>query len=275
MPGTGEEDAKGAQDVRDTVPVSPVPPLGAPGNKKEDEGLAPDTVQIPDPDQSPKVPDHVEQEAEQEQDNEAQEVPEEPRAQDPVSDEEKEAEPEVETKDHGEIAVEPDPKFDLAKLLSGIARVKNSSALAVEDDPVVSKVTVPAKMAKTEGFHEAKLREIQQWERKRVMKSVKDEKYPLIDTTWVFPEKVMASGKTKEKARLVARGFQDLGEGMTDTYSPTCSRNCLRLLLALCATEGWVPAVIDVTTALLQGKPIDRDVYLRPPKEAKEDSDRV
>ena len=107
------------------------------------------------------------------------------------------------------------------------------------------------------------------------MKSVKDENYPLIDTTWVFTQKVMASGKTKEKARLVARGFQDLGEGMTDTYSPTCSRNCLRLLLALCATEGWVPAVIDVTTAFLQGKPIERDVYLRPPKEAMEDSDRV
>ena len=129
-----------------------------------------------------------------------------------MSDEEKEAEPEVETKDHGEIAVEPEPKFDLAKLLSGNARVKNSSALAVEEDPVVSKVTVPAKMAKTEGFHEAKLREIQQWERKRVMKSVKDENYPLIDTTWVFTQKVMASGKTKERARLVARGFQNLGE---------------------------------------------------------------
>ena len=113
----------------------------------------------------------------------------------------------METKDQGEIAVEPEPKFDLAKLLSGIARVKNSSALAVEDDPVVSKVTVPAKMAKTEGFHEAKLREIQQWERKQVMKSVKDENYPLIDTTWVFTQKVMTSGKTKEKARLVARGF--------------------------------------------------------------------
>ena len=207
MPGTGEEDAKGAQDVRDTIPVSPAPPLGAPGNKKEDEGLAPGTVQIPDPDQSPVVPDQVEQEVEQERDNETQEVPEEPRGQDPVSDEEKEAEPEVETKDHGEIAVEPEPKFDLAKLLSGIARVKNSSALAVEDDPVVSKVTVPAKMAKTEGFHEAKVREIKQWERKRVMKSVKDENYPLIDTTWVFTQKVMASGKTKEKARLVARGF--------------------------------------------------------------------
>ena len=66
MPDTGDEDAKGAKDVRGTIPVSPAPPLGAPVNKKEDEGLAPGTVQIPDPDQSPVVPDQVEQEVEQE-----------------------------------------------------------------------------------------------------------------------------------------------------------------------------------------------------------------
>ena len=118
MPGTGEGDAKGAQDVSDTIPVPPAPPLGAPGSKKEEEGLAPGTDQIPDqipdPDPSPVVPDQVEQEVDQERDNETQEVPEEPRAQDPVSDGEKEAEPEVETKDHGEIAVEPEPRFDLA-----------------------------------------------------------------------------------------------------------------------------------------------------------------
>ena len=149
--------------------------------------------------------------------HETQGVPEEPGGQDSVSDEEKEAEPGVVVKDQGEIAVEPEPKFDLARLLSRIVRVKNSSALAVEDDPVVSKVSVPAKMAKMEGFHEEKVREIKQWERKGVMKSVKDENYPLIDTTWVHTQKVMAFGKTKEKAPLVARGFQDLGEGMTDT----------------------------------------------------------
>ena len=166
MLGTGEEDAKDAQGVKDTVSVSPVPLLGARGNKKEDEGLAPGTTQSPESEQRPVVPDQVEQEVEQERDNETQGVPEEPRGQDPVSDEEKEAEPEVVAKGQGEIAVEPEPKFDLAKLLSGIARVKNSSALAVEDDPVVSKVTVPAKMAKTEGFHEATVRDIQQWERK-------------------------------------------------------------------------------------------------------------
>ena len=117
MPGTGEEDAKDAQGAKDTASVSPVQLLGAPGNKKEDEGLAPGTAQSPDSDQSPVVPDQVEQEVEKERDNETQGAPEEPRGQDSVSDEEKETEPEVVAKDQVEIAVEPEPKFDLARLL--------------------------------------------------------------------------------------------------------------------------------------------------------------
>ena len=62
VPGTGEEDAKGAQGVKDTASVSLVPLSGAPGNKKKNEGLAPGTAQSPDSDESPVVPDQVEQE---------------------------------------------------------------------------------------------------------------------------------------------------------------------------------------------------------------------
>ena len=37
----------------------------------------------------------------------------------------------------------------------------------------------------------------------------------------------------------------------------------------------WVPSVIDVTTAFLQGRPKERDVYLKPPKTAMEDPNTV
>ena len=66
VPGTGEEDAKDAQDVKDTASVWPVPLLGAPGNKKEEEGLVRGAAQSPDSDQSPVVLGQVEQEDEQE-----------------------------------------------------------------------------------------------------------------------------------------------------------------------------------------------------------------
>ena len=78
---------------------------------------------------------------------------------------------------------------------------------------------------------------------------------------------MFASGKVEEKACLVARGFHDSREGLEEKYSPKYPRNRLRLILALCALKGWVPSVIDVTTAFLQGKTIEREVYLKPPKE--------
>ena len=46
----------------------------------------------------------------------------------------------------------------------------------------------------------------------------------------------------------------------------------MRLLLSLCAVKAWVPNVIDVTTAFLQGHPIEREVYLKPPKAAIENT---
>ena len=65
--------------------------------------------------------------------------------------------------------------------------------------------------------------------------------------------------------------MDDVGE----VYAPTCSKGTMRLLLSLCAVRAWVPIVIDVTTEFLQGRPIERDVYLKPPKAAMENSNTV
>ena len=60
-----------------------------------------------------------------------------------------------------------------------------------------------------------------------------------------------------------------------EVYAPTCSKGTMRILLSLCAVKGWVPNVIDVTTAFLQGRPIERDVYLKTPKAAMENPNTV
>ena len=127
-------------------------------------------------------------------------------------------------------------------------------ALAVEtdeEDPVVAKLTASAKDAKTEGFEKAQEREIEQWRKKKVMETVNNEDFHTIETTWVFTKKIHASGKEKEKARLVARGFQDEMDEVGEVYAPTCSKGTMRLLLSLFAVRAWVPSVIDVTTAFL------------------------
>ena len=56
------------------------------------------------------------------------------------------------------------------------------------------------------------------------------------------------------KGRLVARRYQEKHLWQTD--STTCNKECLRLILS---------------SALLQGKPIERDVYIASPPEADKD----
>ena len=49
--------------------------------------------------------------------------------------------------------------------------------------------------------------------------------------------------------------------------SPTCGRENLRLILLISNLNGWKIITMDVKSAFLQGKPIERDVYLKLPKE--------
>lgn len=73
------------------------------------------------------------------------------------------------------------------------------------------------------------------------------------------------------KARLCARGNEERNKAQIDSFSPTVARSTVRLLLALLVTMGWQPRTVDVSTAFLQGMPIDRPhpVWVRPPREAR------
>ena len=65
----------------------------------------------------------------------------------------------------------------------------------------------------------------------------------------------------------MARGFEeDVNSLKTD--SPTCSKECLRILLTIIAAKSWTLHSIDVKSAFLQGIPMTRVVFIRPPKEA-------
>ena len=64
----------------------------------------------------------------------------------------------------------------------------------------------------------------------------------------------------KVKYRLVARGFEEDTEAIR-TDSPTCSRDTLRVLMFLVVSMGWNIKHIDVESAFLQGKKLDRSIY--------------
>ena len=83
---------------------------------------------------------------------------------------------------------------------------------------------------------------------------------------WVVTPK-LDNGIWKTKARLVARGFEKT-ENNFRTDSPTCLKESLMVALTIAASNCWTINSIDIKSAFLQGKPIDRKVFLKPQKEA-------
>ena len=70
------------------------------------------------------------------------------------------------------------------------------------------------------------------------------------------------------KACLVARGFEEENLNNICKNSPTCCKdNFSRLVLSVIVSNSWIIHSLDIKSPFLQGKKIDRDVYLKPPKE--------
>ena len=120
---------------------------------------------------------------------------------------------------------------------------------------------------KEDKFEEAKERELSNWNKLNVYKEVDDEGQTFISSRWVFTKKIIGDDVIK-KARLVCRGFEEDSEGIRND-SPTCSKDSLRISLSIISSKGWEMNSLDVRAAFLQGKELERDVYMKPPKEAK------
>ena len=124
-------------------------------------------------------------------------------------------------------------------------------------------------LCKNETFDvvEAKLKELENWKNNKVYNEVDNEGQNLISVRWVITEKII-DGITRMKARLVARGFEEIENHNIRKDSPTCGKENLRLMFLLTSAHEWKVNSMDIRAAFLQGKPIERDVYLKPPKEA-------
>ena len=111
----------------------------------------------------------------------------------------------------------------------------------------------------------AKDREFQSWAENNVFEMVEDRGQHCISVRWVITEKVV-EGKVVTKARLVVRGFEENTSDLQKD-SPTCSREAIRILIAIAASKQWDCHTVDVKSAYLQGDQIKRTIFVRPPKE--------
>ena len=80
--------------------------------------------------------------------------------------------------------------------------------------------------------------------------------------TWVITK----NGE-QVKARLVARGFEEVEKVEKDSL--TVAKSTMRILMSVAVSKGWTVKATDIKSAFLQGKEIQRDVYIKPPYEAK------
>ncbi|XP_077974967.1 uncharacterized protein LOC144430759 [Styela clava] len=115
-------------------------------------------------------------------------------------------------------------------------------------------------------FLEAKKSELKSWRQNKVYNEVENVGQPTISVRWVCSMKDTEDGIIP-KARLVARGFEEQTDDIAKE-SPTCSKDSLRVLIAIVAQKKWKLHTIDIKTAFLQGNCVDREIFLKPPKEA-------
>ena len=81
----------------------------------------------------------------------------------------------------------------------------------------------------------------------------------------------------KHKARLVISGHTDPDVGCLETDAPTINRLSVLTVLQIVAsrrsTHGWEASAGDITAALLNGDPLERELYLKQPKSGLGDLD--
>ena len=127
-------------------------------------------------------------------------------------------------------------------------------------------VVIPRYLHKQAECIKAKEDELENWENFGTYIEVPDEGQSTLNTNWVLTKKVI-EGKEGVKARLCVRGDQEKDVDAIRTDSPTVNKTNVKLFYILAAMKDWKIKTADVKAAFLQGASLDRDVFLKPPKE--------
>ena len=125
--------------------------------------------------------------------------------------------------------------------------------------------------ARPDEAKEAMEQEMKKFEDFNAFKVVPDEGQHTIKTRWVFTDQENDGKGVKLKSRLCMRG--DLEDNIENIRadSPTAHKDSLKLTLSIAANEGFEIFSADIKSAFLQGRSLERKVFVLPPSEAKMD----
>ena len=88
----------------------------------------------------------------------------------------------------------------------------------------------------------------------------------MLGTNWVLVKKLIGD-EEGVKARLCVRGDLEEEVEMIRRDSPTVNKTNIKLFYLIALHKKWKIKTADVKAAFLQGTDLERDVFLRPPKE--------
>lgn len=133
--------------------------------------------------------------------------------------------------------------------------------LSVPEEQHILVVTIPKEEQNTNECMDAKLKELAKLQEFDTYEVIEDEGQERISCTWVLSKK-----GDETRARLVARGYEE--DQSVPKDSPTLSKSSLRVILTVAASNSWTVETTDIKSAFLQGSELNRNVLIKPPKEA-------
>lgn len=151
---------------------------------------------------------------------------------------------------------EEEVSFDIGKLDI------EEKVLFIEDEDKTLILYVPENRYDEEKILKAKSKELEKWEKFNVFQEQKDTGQETLSTRWV-----LSDHGGDYKARLVVRGYEEMFKDKA--ASPTVDKSNLRIFFAITAAKGWILESLDIKAAFIQSDMIDREVYLRHPKDLK------
>ena len=131
----------------------------------------------------------------------------------------------------------------------------------------------PVQILPKRDYHKPEIQEAMQSEISRAkdfkaFEEVDDVGQRSIPIKWVV-SKQKEDGKNQPfKARRCIRGDLEKGKENIRADSPTASKESLKLALAVAANEGFKVRSADIKSAYLQGRKLERKIYVKPPTEA-------
>jgi hypothetical protein len=117
-----------------------------------------------------------------------------------------------------------------------------------------------------EASHQAQIQNAKQTELEKLhhfntFEVVKYQGQNTISTRWII-----TGEDSNTRARLVAKGFEE--HAFIPSDSPTIGKGAVRMFLTVPASQNWNVKTTDIKSAFLQGDCLQRDVYIKPPKES-------